>query len=86
MNYFATSSTGNSAYDEIRNLLYQHLMYTDSITITCQPKFYLEPNQLIYVEDSKSGILGDYVINSFSLPLAYNGTMTINASVALTRV
>jgi len=62
MDYFSASSTPKSCYDEIRSLVYQYLTYNASITITCQPKYYLEPNTLIYVQDKKSNIAGDFVI------------------------
>ena len=81
-----TSATGASAYDTIRELLYQHLIYNTTIALTCIPKYYLDTNQLIYIQNEKSGIIGDYVIQSISMPIGYSGTMTINANQALTRI
>ena len=46
----------------------------------------MEPNNIIHVEDKASGINGNYLITQFSLPLAYNGTMSISATEVLTRV
>ena len=83
---FSISSTGTSCFDEIRNLLYQHLNYHATIAVTCIPVYYLEPNNIIYVEDAKSGIIGYYQITQFSLPLTYNGTMNITATEVLTRI
>ena len=83
---FSISSTGASAYDEIRELLYKHLTYNCQISITCLPKYYLEPNNLIYIANTKNGVYGSYVITSFNLPLNYDGTMTIQASQALERI
>lgn len=83
---FGTSSTGQSAYDCIRELIYQHLVYNTQINITCLPKYYLEPNNLIYIADTKNGVYGDYVITQFTLPLTYKGTMSITATEALTRI
>lgn len=85
-NYFLTSSTSASAFENIRESLYQNLVYNTSISISCIPIYYLEPNCLIKVKDKLSNIDGDYVISQFSLPLAYNGTMSITAQEALTRV
>ena len=79
-------STGYSAEDCVRNLLYQYTNYNESITIQSIPIYYLEPNHIITVYDRKSGISGDYVINSISLPLSPGSTMSISASRALTRV
>lgn len=86
MDYFSISSTQASCFDLIRDALYQNLVYNTQITINCQPKYYIEPNSLIYVEDKNSGIQGDYFITNFNLPLSYNGTMSISATQLLTRI
>ena len=83
---FAISTTGTSCFDEIRNMLYQNLNYNTTITLTCLPKYYIEPNNIIYIEDRDSGIAGNFEITQFTLPLAYNGTMSITATEVLTRV
>lgn len=83
---FSISSTGASCYDRIREMLYQNLCYNTTISITCLPKYYMEPNNIIYVEDRESNISGNYQITQFTLPLAYNGTMSITATEVLTRV
>lgn len=83
---FSISSTGTSCYDRIREMLYQNLNYNTTISITCLPKYYMEPNNIIYIEDRESNIAGNYQITQFTLPLAYNGTMSITATEVLTRV
>lgn len=86
VDYFQASSTPKSAYDAVRELLYKHLTYNSTVTINCQPKYYLEPNNLIYIEDRKSGIVGNYIITQFSIPLSYSGTMNLVAVESLTRL
>lgn len=83
---FAPSSTGASCFDKIRELMYQNLSYNTTISLTCLPKYYIEPNNIIHVEDKDSGINGNYQITQFTLPLTYNGTMNITATEVLTRV
>lgn len=83
---FVRSSTGVSAFDRVRELLYQHLVYNTTIQVTCVPKYYLEVNTVMYIEDKDLMINGNYTINSFSVPLTYNGTMSIQLSEVLTRV
>lgn len=83
---FSISTTGASCFDKIREMMYQNLNYNTTITITCLPKYYMEPNNIIRIEDRASGINGNYQITQFSLPLAYNGTMSITATEVLTRV
>lgn len=85
-NLFSISSTGVSCFDKIREMLYQNLSYNTTISITCLPKYYMEPNNIIYIEDKESNISGNYQITQFTLPLAYNGTMSITATEVLTRV
>ena len=48
--------------------------------------YYLDVNSRITVQDRKSGIYGDYIIKSISLPLSAGSTMTISASRALERI
>lgn len=95
-NLYTTSSTDtNSAFEQARQLLTQCTGYANTISTSAIPIYHLEPNTLIKVRDPKwvldknskknnAGVEGTlYCINSISLPLAYNGTMTISASKAL---
>ena len=75
--YFSISSTGACAYDKIREMLYQYLIYNLQITLTTIPRYYLEPNNLIYLRDDTTGVDGDFVISSLSIPLSYSGFMNI---------
>lgn len=86
MKLFSSSGTGSTAFDYIREMLYQYLIYNLTTTINCTPRYYLEPNNLIYIDDKKSNIKGEFVITQYTLPLTYNGNMSITANEALTRV
>lgn len=83
---FSISTTGTSCFDQIRELMYQNLCYNTTISLTCLPKYYMEPNNIIRIEDRDSNIYGNYQITQYSLPLTYNGTMSITATEVLTRV
>ncbi len=83
---FVTSSTSISALDEIKSLLYQYLIYNTTISISCLPRYWYEPNNMIYLENRENGIQGNYVITQYSLPLNYSGLMSITMTEALTRV
>lgn len=86
---YAGLATGGSlygAYNRVRELLHTHLSYNETIVLQTIPIYHLEPNTRITVKDAVSGIHGDYIINSLSIPLNSNGTMTINASRALERL
>jgi hypothetical protein len=62
------------------------LSFNENITIGTMPIYHLEPNTRITVEDEDTSIHGDYMIKSFSIPLAANGTMSIQCSKAVERV
>ena len=76
----------NSAYTMIKDLLYQHTSYNETVTLNTIPIYYLEPNYLIAIRDSRSGIFGNYSINSMSIPFDLSGTMSISCSKALDRI
>lgn len=85
-NNLAIGLYGYTAHEIARSLLYQHTDYNEAINIQSIPIYHLEPNTKITVHDKKSGIFGDYIINSMSIPLVPNGYMSISASRALVRV
>lgn len=84
-NTLAGGGYQNSAFNAIRDILYQYTNYNESITLTTLPIYYLEPNTRITVEDEKSSIHGDYMIKSISRPFDCTGTMNITATKALER-
>lgn len=79
----AIGGASNSAYNEVRNMLYQGSSYNESIQMSIIPIYYLEPNTRITAFDVDSDIHGDYIIKSISLPLDTNGTSSISATRAL---
>ena len=78
--------TFNSAYNVVRDLLYQYTNYNEAVTIQAIPMYYLEPNIRIGIFNLDSGINGDYMIKSISLPLSPNGTMSVSAVRALDKI
>lgn len=78
--------THNSAYEVVKDLLYQYTSYNENITIQALPMFHLEPNIRIGISDTESNIYGDYMISSISIPLVPSGTMSINATRALEKI
>lgn len=76
----------NSAFYAVRDLLYQHTTMNNQITLQTIPIYYLDVNQIISVEDLQSGINGEYLIQSLSIPLDVNGNMTITATKLLEKI
>lgn len=83
---FSISSQGKSAKEELDSLLQAHLFTVDSISLQVKPIYYLEPNTKIRIEDKDTGTSGDYVISRLTLPLTYNGMMSITASKAVKNI
>lgn len=81
-----TGGTHNSAYEVVKDLLYQDTSYNENITIQAIPMFHLEPNIRIGVSDIESNIYGDYIISSISIPLVSSGTMSISATRVLEKI
>lgn len=82
----ATGGSQNSAFDEIKTLLYQYINYNNGISLQCLPLYHLEPNTRITVRDVDSDIYGDYMISTISIPLDINGTTSISAQKALQKI
>ena len=76
----------NSAYDAIRDMLYQYTSYNESISLQCLPIYYLDVNTRIRVSDVQSNISGDYIIKSISIPFDSNTMMSITANKALEKI
>ena len=85
-NMFAPSSQGKSAKEELDTLLQNHLFTVDNITLQTKPIYYLEPNSKIRINDTKTNTFGDYIISKLTLPLTYNGMMSITASKAVKNI
>lgn len=75
----------NPAIDKIKELLYTYTQYNESISLSIIPIYHLEPNTRITVHDNDTGIHGDYLIKSISLPLTPNGTSNVSATRCLER-
>lgn len=80
------NSSGYTALETFRDLLYQNTSFAESISINSVPIYYLDVNRRITVNDKVSGINGDYIVNSISLPLNGQQTMSIGASRAYERI
>ena len=72
--------TFNSALTAMRDLLYQYTNYNESISLNTIPIYHLEPNIRIEVQDSRSNIFGEYLINSISIPFDTGSQMSISAT------
>ena len=82
-NMFSPSGQGISAKDKIDELIYQHSYSAENVSITSIPIYYLQPNSRIYIKHNQNGIDGDYIVTRLTIPLTYNGTMSITATKAV---
>ena len=78
--------TTNHAYsfnlckDRAVQEVYLHQQATDIVQIVCVPIYSLDVNTVIYLDDNKSGVQGEYVITNISCGLGANDTMSITAN------
>lgn len=79
---FSISAQGKSAKDRLDELIYQYGYCTESVNLSTIPIYYLEPNIRIHIRDEEVNIDGDYVVTKMTIPLAYNGTMSMTATKA----
>lgn len=84
--YFRISSQGKSAKEALDTMLYESTYFQESVTISSVPIYYLEPNVRISIHDDASGIDGEYLVQSFTIPLAHDGMMSITANRAADRL
>ncbi len=78
--------TACSAYEQAKNIIYSGTCYNEKVTVTMMPVYYLEPHTRIRLQDTSTGVSGDYVIDSIDLPLDGTGTMSLICSRALTKM
>ena len=77
---FTISAQGKSAKEKLDELLNQHSCMMETATITTIPIYYLQPNHRIKVSDKETKLNGDYIINKITIPLTYNGTMSLSVT------
>ena len=82
-NLFTISKTRKSAWDRISELLYKHSYCIESANIQAIPVYYLEPNTRVYIRDDKSKINGEYIVSKITIPLTFNGMMSLTATKAV---
>lgn len=76
---FNISSQGKSAVDVLEQFLNTYLYCIENISITSIPIYNLQPNTKVLLYDNDSKINGEYLISKITIPLVYNGTMSVSA-------
>jgi hypothetical protein len=69
----------SDAFSAMKNLIYLHTRFNESVSVSSIPIYFLEPNQLITLEDRTTGISGEHYLQSFTIPLSNEGTMNLSA-------
>ena len=76
---FNLSSQGKCALDVLEEYLYSYSYPATAVTLTTIPIYYLAPNSLIYLNDPKTGAIGEYIMQKFSFQLGNTSSMSITA-------
>ena len=83
---FSISAQGKSAEEEMNELFNNYSYCSEGVTITAVPIYNLEPNTLIYIYNEENKINGKYQVNRITIPLNYNGMMSITATKIIEQV
>ena len=84
--FFVISSRGKNCMDVIDDYLYQYTYPATNITINTVPIYYLSPNTLIYISNSESKMVGEFILQKYSIQLGLNSQMSINAVQTAKRI
>lgn len=78
----------NAAYDHIRSMVHTTIQYNEGVNLAVVPIYNLEPNTLILAQDPDAGVKIPtlYEVKSFSIPLSYDGIMSISCVRATTMI
>lgn len=83
---FSISAQGKSAEEEMNALFNNYSYCSEGVTITAVPIYNLEPNTLVYIYNEENKINGKYQVNRITIPLNYNGMMSITATKIIEQV
>ena len=65
--------------DVIEDYLYQYAFPAAAISFNSIPIYYLTPNTLIYLNDKKTGAVGEYILQKYSIQLGLTSQMSVSA-------
>lgn len=84
--YFDQRNSFGTCYEEVRNMLYNSIIYNSSVTLTTIPIFYLDVNHIIFLNQGNLGVKGNFIINQISWNLGNTQTMQLSLQQAITIV
>ena len=83
---FVQSTQNISAKEMVDDCLYQYGYCTENITLATVPIYYLEPNTRVFIYDEVSHLEGEFLVNKLTIPITFNGNMSIEATKAPERL
>ena len=86
LSLFNISSQGKSAQTLLEESLNNDTYCIESVSMNTIPIYYLQPNTRIYIRNDESNIDSEYIVSRFTIPLNYNGTMSISATKIADRI
>lgn len=81
--YFEYRNSFGSCYEEVRDLMYNNLIYNTQVSIQSIPMFYLDVNKVVRLNFPEIGVAGNFVISQLSWNLGNTSTMSISATEAV---
>lgn len=84
---FSFSAQGKTAKEELDNLLYNYTYCSETVSLSAIPVYTLQPNTHIFIKDDENiDVNGEYIITRITIPLNYNGLMSISATKVPERI
>jgi hypothetical protein len=83
---FNISAKRKTAKERIDELIEEHSYCIEATTITTVPLYHLGVNSKVRVVDEKSNVNGEYIISKLTVPLTYNGTMSLSANKSISSI
>ena len=80
---FEFRNSFGTCYEEVREMLYNSLIYNAAINVSCIPILYLDVNRVVRLNYNDIGINGDFIINSLNWSIGQNTQMSFTAVEAV---
>jgi len=77
---FSISSYPTAAKTIMDTLINTQTLANRSISVNMLPLFFLDVNRKIKISSEDRNLMGQFLINKLTIPLSYNGTMSVSLS------
>ena len=84
--YFTQVNSYGSCFEDVREMLYNNLIYNATVNISCIPMFYLDVNRVVGIYLPELGVVGNFVIQTISWQLGNSPSMNLTLNEAIVEI